>query len=105
MPADARTLVMSPPTGERLVRFVGDRIRFELHRTDGTAPPDGWRAWLRTNLGRGPALQRELIHSRVPTTRIHAQALAEGLVPLVADGMGRAYAGATTLAEVLRVAG
>jgi glycogen debranching enzyme len=64
MPADARTLAMSPPTGERLVRFVGDRIRFELRPADGRALPDGWRAWLRTNLGRGPALQRELIHSR-----------------------------------------
>jgi glycogen debranching enzyme len=55
---------MTPPTGERLVRFVGDRIRFELRRASGGALPDGWRAWLRTNLGRGAAWRRELIHSR-----------------------------------------
>src|SRR5512139_1612371 len=64
MPADARTLVMNPPTGERLVRFVGDRIRFELRRANGGGLPEGWRAWVRTNLGRGAALHRELIHSR-----------------------------------------
>ena len=55
---------MPPPAGERLVRFVGDRVRFELRSTDGVAPPDGWRAWLRTNLGRGRALGEEILHSR-----------------------------------------
>jgi starch synthase (maltosyl-transferring) len=59
---------MTPPAGERLVRFVGDRIRFALHDgkplsnpapTDG--PPGSWRGLLRTNLGRSPARRREII--------------------------------------------
>ena len=49
---------MEPATGERLVRFVGDRIRFTLH--DGSER-NGWRALLRTNLGRAAALRREII--------------------------------------------
>ena len=49
---------MEPATGERLVRFVGDRIRFTLHDGSGR---NGWRALLRTNLGRAAALRREII--------------------------------------------
>jgi predicted glycogen debranching enzyme len=50
--------IMEPATGERLVRFVGDRIRFTLHDGSGR---NGWRALLRTNLGRATALRREII--------------------------------------------
>ena len=50
--------VLEPATGERLVRFVGDRIRFTLHDGSGR---NGWRALLRTNLGRAAALRREII--------------------------------------------
>jgi predicted glycogen debranching enzyme len=49
---------MTPAPGERFVRFVGDRVRLTLH--DGPAR-DGWRALLRTNLGRAAALRREII--------------------------------------------
>jgi starch synthase (maltosyl-transferring) len=49
---------MTPPPGERLLRFVGDRVRFTL-RSDGER--DGWRALLRTNLGRAAARRREII--------------------------------------------
>ncbi|MGA2281476.1 MAG: amylo-alpha-1,6-glucosidase [Verrucomicrobiota bacterium] len=49
---------MEPTTGERLVRFVGDRIRFTLHDGSGR---NGWRALLRTNLSRAAALRREII--------------------------------------------
>ena len=49
---------MEPATGERLLRFTGDRIRFALR--DGGAG-NGWRAFLRTNLGRAFALRREII--------------------------------------------
>ena len=31
---------------------------------DGGAVPENWQAWLRTQLGRGAALRREVIHSR-----------------------------------------
>jgi glycogen debranching enzyme/glycosidase len=50
--------IMEPATGERLVRFAGDRIRFTLHDGSGR---NGWRALLRTNLGRAAALRREII--------------------------------------------
>jgi predicted glycogen debranching enzyme len=49
---------MTPPPGERLLRFVGDRVRFTLRAGAGRA---GWRALLRTNLGRAAARRREII--------------------------------------------
>ena len=51
---------MTPAPGERLLRFVGDKIPFTLR--DGTNPaPKNLRAFLRTNLGRAAALRREII--------------------------------------------
>jgi predicted glycogen debranching enzyme len=49
---------MTPPPGERLLRFVGDRIRFTLL---AGAERAGWRALLRTNLGRAAARRCEII--------------------------------------------
>jgi starch synthase (maltosyl-transferring) len=59
---------MTPAPGERLVRFVGDRVHFTLR--DGWPPSQParsddahsrWRGLLRTNLGRGTARRREII--------------------------------------------
>jgi starch synthase (maltosyl-transferring) len=52
---------MTPAPGERLLRFVGDHVRFTLRAENNPAPPDGWRALLRTNLGRAAAVRREII--------------------------------------------
>src|SRR5438128_456571 len=60
----ALRLEMSPATGERLLRFVGDRIRFRLLSADGKPLPDQWRGWLRANLGRGAVLREEIITAR-----------------------------------------
>jgi predicted glycogen debranching enzyme len=49
---------MTPPPGERLLRFVGDRVRFTLRADVERA---GWRALLRTNLGRAATRRREII--------------------------------------------
>ncbi len=49
-------VVMSPPPGEMLLRYIGDRIRVSI-RSDQTAP----RAFLRTNLGRGSFLHAEIV--------------------------------------------
>ena len=49
---------MEPAPGERLARFVGDHVRFTLRDGGGR---NGWRALLRTNLGRAAALRREII--------------------------------------------
>jgi len=52
------TPVMEPATGERLLRFVGDRVRFAVRGADASSR---WRALLRTNLGRAAARRREII--------------------------------------------
>ncbi|MBU6400029.1 MAG: glycogen debranching enzyme N-terminal domain-containing protein [Verrucomicrobia bacterium] len=57
-------LVMEPSPGERVLRFVGDRLRFALRPGAGGALPAGWRARLRTNLGRAAVVREEIIHSR-----------------------------------------
>ena len=52
---------MTPVAGERLLRFVGDRIQFMLRDENNRHARDGWRALLRTNLGRATELRREII--------------------------------------------
>ncbi len=54
---------MNPAPGERLHRFVGDRIRFTLGDAAGRRVPEGWRARLRTDLGRAAVLCREIIQA------------------------------------------
>ncbi|MGH7975967.1 MAG: hypothetical protein ACREDS_04355, partial [Limisphaerales bacterium] len=51
---------MTPATGERLLRFVGDKIFFQLRSGENT-PAKNLRAFLRTNLGRAVARRREII--------------------------------------------
>jgi predicted glycogen debranching enzyme len=55
-------LIMTPEPGGRVVRFVGDRVHFSLSHQGGALPP-GWKAYLRTNLGRGQKLREEIIHA------------------------------------------
>ncbi len=55
--------IMSPAPGERLLRFVGDRVRFTVKDRDGRPRPQGWCARLRTNLGRAELLRREIIQA------------------------------------------
>jgi starch synthase (maltosyl-transferring) len=52
-------LIMSPAPGERLLRFVGDRVRFSLRLPPGSPP--GARALLRTNLGKAARLLQEIV--------------------------------------------
>ena len=49
--------IMEPMPGERMVRFVGDQVRFTLRDGGGS----GWSALLRTNLGRAATVRREII--------------------------------------------
>lgn len=58
-----KTPLMSPAPGDRLVRFVGDRIRFQVRLAEGTPHPEGWTARLRTNIGRADALRSEIIEA------------------------------------------
>src|SRR5512133_1744805 len=55
--------IMTPPPGERDCRFVGDRLRFELRDARGRRPAKGWRALLRTNLGRAQLLRQEILEA------------------------------------------
>ena len=51
---------MTPAPGDRLLGFVGDRVRFALSLPEGTTPT-GWRALLRTDLGRAAAARDEVV--------------------------------------------
>jgi predicted glycogen debranching enzyme len=54
---------MSPAPGERLLRFVGDKIRFTIHDA-ANGDLNGSRGFLRTNLGRAAVRRREIIVSQ-----------------------------------------
>jgi predicted glycogen debranching enzyme len=51
---------MFPAPGERLLRFVGDKILFQLRTPDFSAPRH-WQARLRTNLGRAAQRRAEIL--------------------------------------------
>jgi starch synthase (maltosyl-transferring) len=51
---------MTPAPGERLLRFVADKIIFQL-RAENSPAQKNLRAFLRTNLGRAAQLRREII--------------------------------------------
>src|SRR5262249_55562014 len=53
--------VMSPAPGDRIQHYVGDVVRFVVKDRAGRAPAPGWKARLRTNLGRAQLLRREII--------------------------------------------
>ena len=55
---------MTPAAGERALRFVGDRFTVVLGYSDGGPLPEGWRALLRTNLGRAAVQRHEIIHAQ-----------------------------------------
>jgi predicted glycogen debranching enzyme len=86
---------MTPPTGERLLRFVGDRVRFTFRTGDGAPLPEGWRVLLRTNLGRGRLLRNEIIHSYPRRPPLAGAAWHD--VPLARHG--DEWAGEITLTE------
>jgi starch synthase (maltosyl-transferring) len=65
------TLEMTPGPGSRMMRFVGDRVRFSLKEMGNRPAREGWRALLRTNLGRADVLRREIVAA-------HAHGLALG---------------------------
>ena len=54
---------MRPVPGDRLVRYVGDRIRFSLCDMRGRPLPAGWSARLRTNIGRAKTLLAEYVQA------------------------------------------
>ncbi|HVU26922.1 MAG TPA: amylo-alpha-1,6-glucosidase [Verrucomicrobiae bacterium] len=55
--------IMSPAPGERLLRFVGDKVLFSVSAGKNSAQKN-LRAFLRTNLGRSATRRREIITAR-----------------------------------------
>ncbi|HEY6167242.1 MAG TPA: glycogen debranching enzyme N-terminal domain-containing protein, partial [Verrucomicrobiae bacterium] len=86
---------MSPATGEKCLRFVGDRLRFTL-RSDAPLP-NGWRAVFRTDLGRAARLRSQVIHSHFRKLPLAGAQWHD--VPMRADGEGGWFLD-LTLAEV-----
>ncbi len=56
---------MSPKPADRLLRFVGDSVRFSIKGSPGASPASGWRARLRTTLGRARIVRDEIIRAHV----------------------------------------
>ena len=79
---------MSPAPGERLVRFVGDQFSFSLSMEGGGALPHGWRARIRTNLGRGDTLREEIIHAHSEHLRLTDASWRDMPMQPSADGCG-----------------
>ncbi len=75
-----------PKPGDRLLRFVGDRICFTLHAEANCQPIHGWRAFLRTTLGRAHGVQEEIIEAVRQGRPSFPTAWAD--VPLEWDGKG-----------------
>ncbi len=77
------TFVMEPATGERLLRFVGDRVHFSVR---GAGAAFARRVLLRTNLGRAAARRREIIAAHAGGA-VHAGASWRD-VPMQKAGQG-----------------
>lgn len=54
---------MQPAPGERILHFVGDKVRFTLRDETNSSAKNGSRGFLRTNLGRAALRRREIIAS------------------------------------------
>jgi starch synthase (maltosyl-transferring) len=78
--------VMKPAAGERLQRFVGDRLRFILADLGGKPIPKGWQARLRTNLGRAELVCKEIIQAH--TKKLPPAAASWHDMPMHQDGLG-----------------
>ena len=53
--------VMAPAPGDRVLRFVGDKILFTIRADTNLSAQKNWTARLRTNLGRAAARRQEII--------------------------------------------
>ncbi len=77
---------MTPGCGERLAKFVGDQLRFTLQDRTGGAGAPGWRAFLRTNLGRAELLRNEVVQAHFQKAPLAGASWRD--VPMVAGASG-----------------
>src|ERR1700744_6228220 len=59
---------MTPGPGDRLLRYVGDKIVFTIRTGDKSPAQKNWQARLRTNLGRAATRRREIISAHAGLT-------------------------------------
>src|SRR6266404_7508408 len=78
--------VMTPSPGERLQRFVGDHIRFELRDRNGREPATAWRGRIRTNLGRAEQLRREILEAHTRGLPLAGASWRD--LPMIPDARG-----------------
>jgi starch synthase (maltosyl-transferring) len=78
--------MMSPAPGERLLRFVGDRVRFTLKDAGAGRRRAGWCARLRTNLGRAEVLRSEIIQAHAKGVPLAGASWCD--LPMREDGDG-----------------
>src|SRR5689334_15029306 len=83
---DIVTPIMSPAPGERLLRFVGDRVQFTLKDSAAKGRRKGWCARLRTNLGRAGVLRREIIEAHANGVPVAGASWCD--LPMREDGEG-----------------
>jgi predicted glycogen debranching enzyme len=77
--------IMTPAPGERLLRFVGDRVRFDLRMPRDA--PAGTRALLRTNLGKAGRLRQEIVATHAGKNPVSVAFWRD--VPLQEQGPGQ----------------
>ena len=77
---------MTPAPGTRVQRFVGDRLRFTVKAGGMERPTGGWRALLRTNLGRAEQLREEILQAHTQGLPLAGASWRD--VPLAEDGDG-----------------
>ena len=77
---------MTPEPGERLQRYVGDRVRFFLKNSGTHSAVKGWCARLRTNLGRAETLRREIIQAHTRSLPFAGASWRD--LPMNEDGEG-----------------
>jgi predicted glycogen debranching enzyme len=86
LPVERPRPIMSPAPGERILRFVGDRVRFAIRDDTNSAQKNGSRAFLRTNLGRAAARRREIIASHAVGAAFAGESWRD--VPMQKNGDG-----------------
>jgi predicted glycogen debranching enzyme len=77
---------MMPATGERLLRFVGDKILFTIRAENKSAAQKNWSARLRTNLGRAAARRAEIISAHAGQAVIANSSWRDVPMQKTADG-------------------
>ncbi len=77
---------MVPAPGERLLRFVGDKILFTLRIGDRSPAQKKWSARLRTNLGRAATRRHEIISAHAGVTAAAGASWRDVPMQKTADG-------------------